>query len=67
MYDFIKIFIRIIWKVVFSFQNDWKNCFRPLNLHFNLFLVFRPNMVLSLMVVRTKLVSMSTNRKKKCF
>ncbi len=29
MYDFIKIFIRSIWKAVFSLNNDWENCFRP--------------------------------------
>ncbi len=71
MSDFIKISIRTICNAVFSLKIDWKNIFGPFKLHFKIFVVFRFNMVFTIMVVRTKLVSISTvgnnNRKKKYF
>ena len=71
MSDFIKIPIRSFCKAVFSLNNDWKNIFGPFKLRFNLFVVFRLNMVFTIMMVRPKLVSISTvgnnNGKKKYF
>ncbi len=71
MFNFIKISIRSIWKAVYSLKNDWKTIFGPFKLHFNLFVVFRPTMVFTLIMAGTKLVSISTvgnnNRKKKIF